>query len=174
MHEDALSCVISGDVSDVEKVPDDALMLPKDPLFIEDALKPMATTLNTSESADPVIEMQGHHFIFQKKMSIRVILPNGSEHVFEEPELSAKAALSVLRREYPQFFETGYWTFATPGLRRANEPYVLIPAHNEHISAEMVVHWRRIDAIVGNPNAPGGWVLRKFTKENEGCCFGGL
>lgn len=91
-------------------------------------------------------------------MSIRVILPNGETHTFEEPELSARAALTKLN--IPD-----YWTFATPGLRRSEQPYVLIPAHNEQISAEMVVHWRRIDAIVGDPNALGGWVFEKILQK---------
>lgn len=90
---------------------------------------------------------------------IRVVLPNGMVHTFDEPELSAQAALKVLQQTYPSVFETSSWTFATPGLRRSQYPYVLIPAHSEEISAEMVVHWRRVDAVVSNPNAPGGWIF---------------
>jgi hypothetical protein len=120
------------------------------------ALMPMATKLSTTATAPKMSATKALFISLKRKKMIRVALPNGIVHTFDEPEMSAQAALKVLQKTYPTVFETSSWTFATPGLRRSEYPYVLIPAHSEEISAEMVVHWRR---VVSNPNAPGGWIF---------------
>lgn len=88
---------------------------------------------------------------------MRVVLPNGVTHTFENvTEMSSTLALALLKEKYPECFETMEWTFATPGLRRSSVPYQLIPKHNNY-DEESRQHWEHVEQLVST--GVGSWVF---------------